>query len=469
MPSKNIYCKVVKHSNKKISLWSSEEKDNTLLPDIIKSNKYNTSKEVLKVEWPKITNTYVNIPLTIDKKDTWIFYWASDNINEPNKIMNGDNYGLIKTNNDGECRLKLNCPNNYKHKKITFPRYVNYTYLTKEKIWNPNINILTILCYIKYKKFSKIVENKDTIILYSNDNKDDKKLIHNSYSISNKSLSEIDNKEDFMHKYIEKHMKYYDKIKENNKNIHIVVYGDNKKDESVDMLINTLLDMKYSNTIKYLGGLDEWDGMLKIKEEKENNEDILDEETMMIDYEGIPYKMFIDTSEIINDDNEIIGKLDKVKNKIIWQGDYEKLHLDNPKRIAGKDENLENYKIKLKVIKGDDEGEFINETDVDKDLILSSEEEEEEEEEEEDDEEEEEDEEEEDEEDEEKEEEEESVKEVVEEKVVIQPKEEKEEIVKKENKPLLSELILKKEKSKGKKRTEKKKRKKKTYEGFTFF
>ena len=99
---------------------------------------------------------------------------------------------------NGECKLQLNCPNNYKHKKVTFPRYVNYTYLTKDKIWNPNINILTILCYIKYKKFSKIVENKDTIILYSNDNKDDKKLIHNSYSISNKSLSEIDNKEDFI-------------------------------------------------------------------------------------------------------------------------------------------------------------------------------------------------------------------------------------------------------------------------------
>ena len=117
MPNKNIYCKVIKHSNKKISLWSSDKKDNPLLPDIIKSNKFNSSKEVLKVEWPKITKTYVTIPLTIDKKESWIFYWASDNINEPNKIMNGDNYGLTRTNADGECKFQLNCPNNYKNKK----------------------------------------------------------------------------------------------------------------------------------------------------------------------------------------------------------------------------------------------------------------------------------------------------------------------------------------------------------------
>ena len=460
MPNKNIYCKVIKHSNKKISLWSTDEKDNTLLPDIIKSNKFNSSKEVLKVEWPKITKTYVTIPLTIDKKESWIFYWASDNINEPNKIMNGDNYGLTRTNADGECKFQLNCPNNYKNKKVTFPRYVNYTYLTKEKIWNPNINILTILCYIKYKKFTKVVEDKDTIILYSNDNKDDKKLIHNSYSISNKSLSEIDNKEDFMHNYIEKHMKYYDKIKENNKNINIVVYGDNKKDESVDILVNTLLDMKYSNTIKYLGGLEEWDKTLKIKEDRENNIDMLDDETMMIDYEGIQYKMFIDTSEIINEDYEIIGKLDKVKNKIVWQGDYEKLHLDNPKRVEGKAENLENYKIKLKVIKGDDEGEFINENEEKEKDYISSEEEE--------DDEEEDDEEEDDDEEEEEEEEVVIAKEVVEE---VLPIKQEHEVIneKKEKKPLLSELVLKKDKSKDKKRTEKKKREKKTYKGFSFF
>ena len=363
MSNKYYNCKIINHTNRKISIWSSDNTNNTLLPDLIKDNKYNPSKNIIKEEIPSIDKAYVKIPLTIDKKNTWIFYWASIDINEPQKIMGNYNYGLVQTNRDGECILKLNCPKNYKTNKLVFPNIVNYTYLTSDNIWNPNINILNIMCYVKYKKFSKLLNNKEAMILYSNDI-ENKELIPNSFSITNKKLVEmdIDHKDDFINKFILDHIKYYpklDKILKDNKisieDIHIIVYGNNNKDETTDELIKTLLSLNFSNILKYMGGLEEWNKMKDMKEEEKELD--IDDETIIIEYEGIKYKMYIDSSEIINDDNEIIGILNKSNNKIKWLGDNEKKHLDNPDRdVNNNDDNMdEKYKVKLKVIKNDDE------------------------------------------------------------------------------------------------------------------
>ena len=239
------------------------------------------------------------------------------------------------------------------------------------------------MCYVKYKKFSKLLNNKEAIILYSNDNREKKELIPNSFSISNQKLVEmdIDHKDDFINKFILDHIKYYpklDKILKDNKisieDINIIVYGNNKNDETSNELIKTLLSLNFPNVLKYIGGLEEWNKMKEIKEEEKELD--IDDETMIIEYEGIKYKMYIDSSEIINDDNEIIGILNKNNNKIKWLGDNEKKHIDHPDRdINNDDQNMddEKYKVKLKVIKNDDENNNIYDEKENIDIDISDE------------------------------------------------------------------------------------------------
>ena len=73
----------------------------------------------------------VEIPLEIQEKNRWVFYWAA----EAGASIDGDkpedaatsygdesNHGVTKTDSEGNAVLILNCPKLYKEGKQLFPR-----------------------------------------------------------------------------------------------------------------------------------------------------------------------------------------------------------------------------------------------------------------------------------------------------------------------------------------------------------
>lgn len=364
MPKKIISGKIIKSKYNKSPLWDLNNENISYLPNILKNDEFNNEKNKFENIIPTITNCYIRIPLHIDKKNTWLFYWVSDKIEEPHKIMYDNNYGLIKTDSDGKCNLEVNCPLNFKNKNLTYPKYINYTCLNKNT-WDINIYTLTIVSYIKYKKFLRHVENKDSFIMYITNEKYIQDKINNSYDINYDNFinKNVDDKDEFLNKYLLKHLKYYPKlnelIKENKISIEylpIIVYTDKKNSENIINFINILNSLNFKNVIYYYGGLQEWLQNKKIEKLEKNNID--DDESIIIEYEGINYKMFIDTSELINDDGIIIGIYNKNKNNVKWENEkYENNHNNNPNKIT-KNEIEEKYKEKIHVIK-EDNPEFI--------------------------------------------------------------------------------------------------------------
>ena len=64
--------------------------------------------------------------------------------------------------------------------------------------------------------------------------------------------------------------------------INIIIYGNNKNDETSNELIKTLLSLNFPNVLKYIGGLEEWNKMKEIKEDEKELD--IDDETMIIEY-----------------------------------------------------------------------------------------------------------------------------------------------------------------------------------------
>ena len=376
MSKKFINGKIIKRNYRNLPLWNEKDETNLLIPDILKTNDFNPSKNALKDKKPHITNCFVKIPLTIEKKNTWVFYWVIEDINETNKIMYNENYGLVKTNNDGKCNIEVNCPVNFKNKNLTYPRYICFTYLTKDNIWNENITILTVLNYVKYNKLLKILDNKDKFIVYVTNEKYQEDYINNSYILNYNKFNEmnINEKDEYINKFILDHIKYYpklDQLLKDNKisieNIPILIYGLNKKTELVKSMINLLSSLNFNNLLYFYGGLEEWNKMQNIKKLEENLND--DDDIIPLEYEGVTYKMYIDSSELVNENGIIIGLYNKKTNKVKWENEnYEKLHNDNPSKVTNNIDEDNKYKQKLTVIKGDDlnkdENNKIEETNI---------------------------------------------------------------------------------------------------------
>ena len=88
-----------------IPQWYKEEGNYSLLPKIIScDDKYNAFKNDIKnwvEEEPKITGRKLKIKFNTGKKNTWIFYWASDSYENITKIISveksGKHYYTVET------------------------------------------------------------------------------------------------------------------------------------------------------------------------------------------------------------------------------------------------------------------------------------------------------------------------------------------------------------------------------------
>ena len=106
-----LNCKILIQNKKKSSLFSKIDQNDSLLPLIIRRDKYNPKNTILKQEFPKLTNYTTSVDVESNKRERWLFYWAANRSNDPSHIMSerdaygsNTNHGLVKTDNNGNAK-----------------------------------------------------------------------------------------------------------------------------------------------------------------------------------------------------------------------------------------------------------------------------------------------------------------------------------------------------------------------------
>ena len=378
MSSTCLNCKVIKQNTRKVPLWSMNEGNNSLLPEVIREKKYNPKKTELITESPKLTKLNVDVPIKTDKPDTWVFYWAAQSSSNPQEIIqekdaygNNSNHGIVKTDDKGNAILKLNCPQPYKeHEKgLTYPRHVHYTFLMKDNIWNENINSIVVMCNIDFKQMQKAVDKKTHIVLNALPGEEyDTIHIPNSYNIYYKFLEDMPEKdrgkyiESLLNEYIQNYPKLFKLLKKQKLSIFdipIITYCDNIKCNASGKLAEYLIEANYINILEYPGGMKDWHENTKISEDDTISNIDLDDDEEIISYKGGKYLHHKDTNDVTNiDDFSLIGSWDPIKKKLTFldkdkDNDLDKEIIDDKDKIDATIKSK--YKDVITVIKGEPE------------------------------------------------------------------------------------------------------------------
>jgi len=268
-------CLILEQNTRKVPLWSKREGNDSLLPYIIRDDRYNAKKTSLQNEHPKISKSTVKVQVNSNKNDTWVFYWAATKSTNPSVIMSerdaygsNTNHGLTKTDDRGNCELILNCPQPYKVDNIIYPRHVHYTFLTSEKTWDENIHSMVVMCDIDFDTLREYSNNRSHIIINALESDDHKKRgIPGSINMYYKDLSEMSKRErkNRIKSVLKRELKNYSKLsalinskKITYKQLPIIVYCEGEKCESSKLLSQFLIDSGYVNIAKYSGGLYDW-------------------------------------------------------------------------------------------------------------------------------------------------------------------------------------------------------------------
>ena len=393
-----LNCKVLEQNERKVPLFSKLEGNDSLLPLIIRLDKYNPKNSILKQEFPKLTDLSTKVQMESNKRNRWVFYWAANRSKDPSHIMSerdaygsNTNHGILRTDGDGNAEFVLNCPQPYiNDSKITYPRHVHYTFLTEEDTWNENINSLVVLCHSDFKQMAKFVDDKSHMIIYVSKEKETE--IPNSIVFDYTQLIEMNRTERkhyllrFINRNIDKFPKINTKVESKKlklRDIPIIVYGKNKTDKSSLKLSEYLIDANIVNVIEYSEGLEGWNKNMNDTDDRDNDTDDRDKDTddpdiddmKKVEYEGKEYYIH-DGIDVSDTDYKLVGKWDPEKNMILWYskpdtntevkpgdvkpgdvkpGDVERDKLDNDKN--GEIDVEDRYKKKLIVNKldGDDE------------------------------------------------------------------------------------------------------------------
>lgn len=391
-----LNCKILIQNKKKSSLFSKIDTNDSLLPLIIRLDKYNPKNSILKQEFPKLTKYTTSVNVESNKRERWLFYWAANKSKDPSHIMSerdaygsNTNHGLVKTDENGNAKLVLNCPQPYKddNSKLTYPRHVHYTFLKEDDTWNENINSLVVLCHLDFSTMKMYSDTKSHMIISTIP---DDETIDNNVYLDYKSLYEMNRTERkhyllrFLKDNIEKYPKLNSKVISKNlklRDIPIVVYGQNREDKSSLKTCEYLIDSNIVNVIEYSGGIDDF----KTNMEKPNNDNVSDSEEdddmKRIIYEGKTYYIH-EGKDVTDDEYEIVGEWlpeekrikffdkDNVKDKPKGEvEDKPKGEVDKPKG----EPNLDKYKEKVVVKKLNDKIKS-EKVDDDSDLDLNLEE-----------------------------------------------------------------------------------------------
>ena len=396
-----LNCKILIQNKKKSSLFSKLDTNESLLPLIIRLDKYNPKNSILREEFPKLTKYTTSIEVKSNKHERWLFYWAANRSKDPSHIMSerdaygsNTNHGIVKTDISGNAKLILNCPQPYKddNSKLTYPRHVHYTFLKEDDTWNENINSLVVLCHLDFSTMKMYNDTKSHMII-STVKEDD--TIDNNVYLDYKLLYEMNRTERkhyllrFLKNNIEKYPKLNSKVISKSlklRDIPIVVYGQNREDKSSLKTSEYLIDSNIVNVIEYSGGIDDF---VSNKEFPKNNDS--EDDMKPIEYMGKTYYIH-EGQEVTNDDYEIVGEWlseekriqffdnEKTDDKPKDTDDKNKDKVENEDKPKGEDkvegepdlDLKDKYKEKVVVKKldGDVENKDVNDDDSDLDLNL---------------------------------------------------------------------------------------------------
>ena len=330
-----LNCKVLEQNERKVPIWQKMEGNDSLLPLIIRLDKYNPKNSILKQEFPKLTDLSTKVLMESNKRNRWVFYWAANRSKDPSHIMSerdaygsNTNHGILETDGDGNAEFVLNCPQPYiNDSKITYPRHVHYTFLTEEDTWNENINSLVVLCHLDFKQMAKFVDDKSHMIIYVSKEKETE--IPNSIVFDYTQLIEMNRTERkhyllrFINRNIDKFPKINTKVESKKlklRDIPIIVYGKNKTDKSSLKLSEYLIDANIVNVIEYSEGLEGWNKNMNDTDIDDKDKDTDDpdiDDMKMVKYEGKEYYIH-DGIDVSDTDYKLVGKWDPEKNMILW-------------------------------------------------------------------------------------------------------------------------------------------------------
>jgi len=331
-----LNCKVLEQNERKVPIWQKMEGNDSLLPLIIRLDKYNPKNSILKQEFPKLTDLSTKVQMESNKRNRWVFYWAANRSKDPSHIMSerdaygsNTNHGILETDGDGNAEFVLNCPQPYiNDSKITYPRHVHYTFLTEEDTWNENINSLVVLCHLDFKQMAKFVDDKSHMIIYVSKEKETD--IPNSIVFDYTQLIEMNRTERkhyllrFINRNIDKFPKINTKVESKKlklRDIPIIVYGKNKTDKSSLKLSEYLIDANIVNVIEYSEGLEGWNKNMNDTDDTDDRDKDTDDpdidDMKMVKYEGKEYYIH-DGIDVSDTDYKLVGKWDPEKNMILW-------------------------------------------------------------------------------------------------------------------------------------------------------
>ena len=401
-----LNCKILIQNKKKSSLFSKIDQNDSLLPLIIRLDKYNPKNSILKQEFPKLTKYTTSVNVESNKRERWLFYWAANKSKDPSHIMSekdaygsNTNHGLVKTDENGNAKLVLNCPQPYKddNSKLTYPRHVHYTFLKEDDTWNENINSLVVLCHLDFSTMKMYSDTKSHMIISTI--QEDETIDNNIY-LDYKSLYEMNRTERkhyllrFLKDNIEKYPKLNSKVLSKNlklRDIPIVVYGKNREDKSSLKTCEYLIDSNIVNVIEYSGGIDDFKNNMEKPKNDSDTDTEEDDDMKKIIYEGKTYYIH-EGKDVTNDEYEIVGEwlpeekrikfFDKDLEDVVKKEDVKdkpKSEVDKPKGEVDKPKGEPNldlkdrYKEKVVVKKLDGKIES-EDMDDDSDLDLNLEE-----------------------------------------------------------------------------------------------
>ena len=373
-----LNCKVLEQNERKVPLFSKLEGNDSLLPLIIRLDKYNPKNSILKQEFPKLTDLSTKVLMESNKRNRWVFYWAANRSKDPSHIMSerdaygsNTNHGILETDGDGNAEFVLNCPQPYiNDSKITYPRHVHYTFLTEEDTWNENINSLVVLCHLDFKQMAKFVDDKSHMIIYVSKEKETE--IPNSIVFDYTQLIEMNRTERkhyllrFINRNIDKFPKINTKVESKRlklRDIPIIVYGQNKTDKSSLKLSEYLIDANIVNVIEYSEGLEGWNKSINDTDDKDNDTDDPDIDDMkMVEYEGKEYYIH-DGIDVSDTDYKLVGKWDPEKNMILWYSNPDtNTEVERDVKPGNKDkldkDKLDNDKLDKDKLDNDKKGEI---------------------------------------------------------------------------------------------------------------
>ena len=290
-----------------IPQWYKEEGNYSLLPKIIScDDKYNAFKNDIKnwvEEEPKITGRKLKIKFNTGKKNTWIFYWASDSYENITKIKGpkeayGDlkNKGLKKTDRNGNCYLILNCPQPYQVNNVTYPGHIHFIHMNEDNTWNTDVRTIKSNCMVTKNQLKEVIKSNDHIIINALRKEDYNQSIPTSISIPYDSFYEDDKKtKKKLILYIKKNQQKKDKLKKMEIfNLPIIIYCASPKCNASRKLKEKMRNVGFVNISEFPGGLKDW-----FSEEKDgdSNEKSKKEYTPINDY--VPTGNFVYNEDMI--------------------------------------------------------------------------------------------------------------------------------------------------------------------------